>query len=166
LTNRDNQVVEFLSKCPCYSNTLKDIFYPSQRVANKRLKYLSDYGYLNRKRDHNCEHYFYYISREPKQKQHLNYIAKTYKWIKEQGYEVLYFAVQKKYDNVIPDMVCVLKQNDKIGTLAVEIELSNNNIERKIKQYESSEFKKILFVSKREIDSNKIEVINLDLKKI
>lgn len=163
MTNRDSKVVEFVTKCPCYSNTIQNIFYPSRTVSNRRLTILVDYGYLKRYREHTHEFYFYYAKRKPKQMKHSDYIARTYYWIIKQGYEVTEFCIQKRIENIIPDMLCILKQNNKVGELPIEIELGNSNIENKIRKYEKSKFKKLLFVSNKEVDSDIIDIINVKL---
>jgi len=167
ITDRDYDVVEFVSKCPCYSDTIQKLFYPSQRVANRRLTFLNDYLYLRRSRHGANDKYFYYTKREPKQKLHLDYIARAYCWVRENCYAIHDFEIQKEYGNLRPDMLLDIEKNGKRGLLAVEVELSNNNIARKIQKYEEcGKFKKLLLVSKADVSSKVIDVIKIDIKEL
>lgn len=169
ITDRDYKVVEFVSKLPCYSDTIQKIFFSntSQRVTNRRLTFLHDYLYLRRSRHGANDKYFYFTKREPKQKLHLDYIARTYLWIYQNGYKIHDFEVQKDYDKLIPDMVLQIEKDGKKGTLAVEVELSNNNIARKIKKYEDNgRFKKLLIFSNSDVSSNRIDIISKSIKEL
>jgi len=167
ITDRDYEVVEFVSKLPCYSDTIHKIFFSntSQRVANRRLAFLHDYLYLRRSRHGANDKYFYYTKREPVQKLHLDYIARAYNWVIQNGYRIHNFEVQKEYGNLRPDMLLEIEKNGKRGLLAVEVELSNNNVVRKIQKYEEyGKFKKLLLVSKADVSSKVIDIIKIDTK--
>jgi len=168
MTDRDYQVVEFIDKLPCYSDTIQQMFYPSQRVANRRLAFMYDYLYLRRVRHGANDKYFYFTKREPNFKTHLHYdvMARTYNWIVNNGYLVHSFDVQKQFGNLRPDLLMNIERNGKKGVLAVEVELSNNNVSKKIEKYEHSELRKLLLVSRSNFTSNKIDIIKLNLKEL
>lgn len=164
ITERDWKVVEFVSKIPCYSDTIKKLFYPSKCVANRRLTYLHDYLYIRRSRHGANDKYFYYIKREPSQKKHLDLLARTYLWLIKEGYKVEILTVQTQIGKIRPDMTVNLERNGKKVLLAVEIQRMFDS--EKIKKYEESDFKKVLYVSNRQITSSKIEIINLNIKEL
>lgn len=164
ITKRDWQVVEFVEKIPCYSDTLIKLFYSSVRNGYKRLAILSEDKYIKRIRHGANEKYFYYTKREPAQKKHLDLLAKTYLWLLKEGYTVDILTVQTQINNIRPDMTIELKRNGNKAILAVEIQRMFDS--EKIRKYEESEFQKLLYVSDKKLKSNKIEVINLDIKEL
>jgi hypothetical protein len=164
ITNRDWKVIEFVDKIPCYGDTLQKIFYPSPRVAYYRLSFLHDYLYIKRNRHGANDKYFYFTKRESAQKLHLDLLAKTYLWLINNKYTVDILTVQTQIGNLRPDMTINLERNGKKVYMAVELQRMFDS--EKIKKYEESEFKKLLYVSDKKITSNKIEVINLDIKEL
>lgn len=173
MTSRDLKVIEFVSKNPCRSDLIEKLFYPSYRVAMRRLQKIVDYGYLKRHRDNPNEKYFYYSGKLPKQKEHLNLAAKTILYAKSMGYDVVEFRREVKLDNIRPDAVLGLRQGDKYGVLLVEVERFNNSLKKKLDKYEKiykdkkyfSKFK-ILYISNYKIESTVIDIINIKFETI
>lgn len=175
LTDRDKKIMEFVQGCPADSDTICKLFFQGKRTCNERLRKLADYGYLKRFRKNVTENYVYYIKRKPIQIEHCNYVSKAYAWIKEQGYQVEKFKREVLMENIRMDMLCQIHDTVERGYLIVEVELSNNNINKKIMKYEDfylcrmykkyfDTMPKILYVSKRKVKSDIIEVINVKLK--
>jgi hypothetical protein len=168
MTARDQEIIEFLSKCPSSSGTINKIFFhgKSMRMTNKRLKFLYDYGHLKRIRETTWDNYFYYVQRKPVQLQHYDYIARAYFWILKQGYEVIGFDVQKQYGNIRPDLLADIRKDGRSGLLPVEIELNLYNLDHKVKLYESSGFEKLVLFSNRIKESKAIKIINRNIKEL
>ena len=168
MTDRDLNVIEFVSKNPCFSDTIQKLFYTSYRVAMRRLNKLTDYGYLKRYRESPNSKYFYYTKTRPKQFVHLDIAVKTILYAKSLGYEVLEFRREIKLDNIRPDAVLGLKMGCSTGVLLVEVERFNNSLKNKISKYEKiykekkyfSKFK-ILYISNYKIESDVIDIINI-----
>ena len=168
MTNRDSEVVSFVSANPCRSDVIQKIFYPSYRVAMRRLNKLTEYGYLKRWRESPNEKYFYYTKSRPKQLEHLNTAAKTILYAKSLGYEVVEFRREVKLDSIRPDAILGLKRGDKYGVLVVEVERFNNSLKKKLEKYEKiykdkkyfSKFK-ILYISNYTVTSQLIDIINI-----
>ena len=169
ITKHDERIIKFIETFPCYSDTIQMMFYKSQRAANRRLTYLYEYGCIKRSREHASKKYFYWSEkgkREPadKHKRHFDMIARAFIWVLRHDYNILDVKVQKKTDNVRPDLILHIEQNGKENILPIEVECSNN-IWNTIKKYEDSEFKKLLLFSKRtfnrEVDF--IEIVNVKL---
>ncbi|GEM_PF-3465746 len=177
LMERDNKIIEFLEMCPADSETINKLFFAGKRTCNERLRKLVDYGYLKRWRSNvNCN-YIYYIKRKPLQIEHCNYIAKSYLWIQEQGYKVERFRREVTIENVRADALAKINNNGKDGYLILEVELSNNNTNKKLMKYEdiylSRTYKKyfdvmpkLLYVSDHNIKSDILNVINIKMKEL
>ena len=175
MTNRDNQVYEFLQYHSCYTDTLCKLFYNNNKcISNRRLKWLTDYGYIKRTRDRNCEQFFYYTGKLTKQKKHMDYIAKIHLWLNKNNFTILSYSVQEKYNEVIPDLTLNIMQTDgKTGLLIAEVELSINNpnkLKSKYELYEKSGIKHILLFSKPHKDSilttPKMKITQIDIKEL
>jgi len=168
MTERDNVIIEFLSKCPSSSCTINKIFFTgkSMRMTNKRLKLLYDYGHIKRTRETNWDNYYYYVQKKPSQLLHYDYIARAYYWIIKQGYEILNFDIQKQYENIRPDLLAMIRKNNKDGLLPVEIEFNLYNLDHKVKLYENSQFEKLVLFSNKPRESRSITIINRSLKEL
>lgn len=169
MTERDLKIVDFISKCPCSSSTIQKIFFQgkSMRMANKRLYKLFNYGYIKRIRSNSWENYTYYLNRKPAQLMHSDCIARSYLWLLEHGYIIYDFEIQKQYDKVRPDLTADIERSGKRGLVAVEVELSNNDVKNKIKSYEQqSLFKSLILVSGKDQQSNLIKITNINIKEL
>lgn len=166
---RNMKVVEFVSKIPCYSDTIQKIFYSSRKSANEHLKKLFEDGYLKRDRKLASDKYFYYV--KPKtHKDHYDIMAKTYYWVLQNGYKILDCKVQQIINGLMPDLYLTISRNGEIGTLAVEIERSYSNIKATIRKYENKGFESVLLVShlqEKVIENDYIKVLyNINIKEL
>lgn len=169
MTERDLQIVDFVSKCPCNSDTIQKIFFAGKtmRMANKRLHKLFDYGYIQRTRNSSWENYTYYLGRKPAQLMHADCIARSYLWLLEHGYTIKNFEVQKQYGKARPDLTAEIERSNKSGIVAVEVELSNHDINKKVKAYEEQDlFKSLILVSNYTRSSELIKITNVKLKEL
>lgn len=168
LTERDLKVLEFIEYNPCRGDVIQKLFYPSTRVANRRLSLMNDYKYLNRYRENVNEHYFYYTGKRPKQIYHMDMTTRTMLWIIDKGYEIINFKREVKMNGIRPDAIAAIRKGDKTGILMIEIERFNNRLPKKIHLYEKeikskthfSTFK-ILYVCTREVKNDLINIINI-----
>lgn len=166
---RDMKVVDFITQFPCYSDTIQKIFYNSRSMAGEHLKKLYDDGYIKRDRKFAHERYFYYTNKRRSRKEHYDIIAKTYYWITQNDYEVLNVKVQNRQDSIEPDMIVEIKQGNKTGTIAVEIERATKNIPRTIQKYENKNYNSVLMISDLPTDYIKNEHIllyNINFKEL
>lgn len=177
LMDRDNQIIEFLNICPADSLTLQKIFFSTKRVCNERLKKLYEFEYIKRFRNNINSNYIYYVKRKPKQLNHCNYISKSYTWILEQGYNIEHFQREILLDNIRADAVYKIKDDCKSGFIITEVELSNNNTNKKVNKYEeffiTKQYKqyfnvmpKILYISNQNVNSDLLNIINLKLSDV
>ncbi len=141
---RDMKVIEFVSKIPCYTDTLCKIFYSSQRMTNHHLNILYKDGYIKRYRKFAHERYFYY-TKPKKHREHYDKIARTYYWFVQNGYKIIDFKVQENTNGVMPDLLLQVKQDDSIVDLPVEVE--HTNIKQTVKKYQKTDFDNLILVS-------------------
>lgn len=169
MTERDLKIVDFVSRCPCSSSTIQKIFFngKSMRMTNKRLHKLFEYGYLKRTRQSTWENYTYYENKKPAQLMHSDCIARSYLWLLEHGYFIHNYEVQKQYGKARPDLTADIERNGKRGLIAIEVELSNHDIYKKIKQYEEQDlFKSLILVSNYIRSSELIKITNVKLTEL
>ncbi len=171
ITERDLKALDFIGKCPCKSDIIQKLFYPSYSVTMYRLRAMLADGYINRYRGGVGQKYVYYTDKRPKQIEHMNMIAMSCLWLKNRGYRVLNFKREVRLDGVRPDAIIGIEKNGEYGVLMVEIERFNNTLVKKISLYEKiyKEKKyfntfKILYVCNKEVRSSIIDVINIKPK--
>ena len=168
LTDRDKKALEFISNNPCRSDVVARLFYPSYRVAMRRLNAMYDNGYCRRYRETPNNKYFYYVGKRPKHLEHFDLTARSILWMQSKGYDVLSFKREIKLDRVKPDAIAGIKKGDKTGILMIEIERFNNTLKKKIELYEKvlkeqkyfSSFK-ILYVCNKQVYSDIVSIINI-----
>lgn len=168
LTERDVKALEFIKNNPCRSDVLEKLFYPSYRVAMKRLSTLVDDGYCKRYRETPNHKYFYYCGKRPKHLEHFDLTARTIIWMKSKGYNVLNFKREVKLDGAKPDAIAGIEKDGRYGVLMIEVERFNNTLNKKISLYEKMYREKkyfntfkILYVCNKQVSSNLINVINI-----
>jgi DNA-binding Lrp family transcriptional regulator len=177
LQDRDNKIIDFLQLCPADSVTIQKLYFTGKRTCNERLKKLADYGYIKRWRSNVNSNYIYYVKRKPMQLEHCNYIAKSFLWIQNQGYQIEKFKREVNIEDVRADALAKINNKGKDGYLILEVELSNNNAGKKIMKYEdlylSRKYKKyfdvmpkLLYVTDQNIKSDILNVINVKLKEL
>lgn len=166
ITKRDKEVLEFIKNNPCKGDIIEKLFYPSYRVAMKRLNVMYEARYVKRYRSTPNDKYFYYIGTKPKQIEHMDLTARSILWIKSRGYNVISFKREVKLDGIRPDAIVGIEKGDKYGILMIEIERFNNSLKKKLGAYEKiykeqkyfNEFK-ILYVCNNRVTSDIFSII-------
>lgn len=128
ITERDYKVVEFLTTYKiATTDTIAELFYPSIRVAQNRLKTLTEQRLIRRERLAVNNQYTYFIKR-PKQFRHALAITDFYRELHSIAI-VSFFIIECDYHNIRPDAVFGYHFNgeDKLGIL--EVELSNKTFD-------------------------------------
>lgn len=166
ITKRDTEVLEFIKNNPCKSDIIEKLFYPSYRVAMKRLNTMYEEGYVKRYRPTPNDKYFYYIGTKPKQVEHMDLTARSILWIKSKGYNVVSFKREVKLEGIRPDAIAGIEKGGNCGILMIEIERFNNSLKKKLELYEKiykdkkyfSEFK-ILYVCNNRVTGKVLPII-------
>lgn len=142
---RDMEVLKFLDKFKvATTNTIAELFFPSLRMAQRRLSKLVDYGELKRHRDHFTFQYIYY-NEKPKQLRHRLILTDFYREIKRLGIEIVTFENEFAFfPDLRPDGFIAFRYERKNYIAFIETELSNKlNIEKYMNFYKSEEWRKV-----------------------
>lgn len=134
LTNRDFEVIDFLSTYKVASTTvIQYFFFPSLSACQKRLLKLINDKQIKRARDSVTNEYFYYI-KKPKQINHSLKVIELYMELSKK-FEIIHFKIEPKIGSIRPDAIFGYKENGrpKIGML--EVELSNKEFDCKKYEY-------------------------------
>lgn len=174
--NRDSEILDFLEICPSDSFTVQKLFFPSIRTAQRRLNKLYDAKLIKRYRSHVTDGYIYYLNKKPLQVEHTLYVSKLYVYFIQKGYKILKFKPTPVLGNIIPDAIAVLEINGEIKTYLVEVEISNNSISQKLKNYNEFYLRDcremlgckppILFVTDKKIPKTELEYEVIKLNQI
>ena len=171
ITDRDRKVIEFIEKFNCVStNTIYELFYPSLRVTQNRLKLMTDNKIIKRDRSHFTSQYYYYTDAKPKQVYHQILLAELYK---ELNKIVTIEAFIKEYciEDIRADALVVYSRNNKNYIAFVEVELSNTpDIQKYERLYKSGRYKSyfngvfplIYYVTDKTIPKTNLEVIKIN----
>ena len=173
LQERDQKIIEFLNEFKIAKvTTLQKLFFPSLRAAQMRLIKLHQAKILKRIRDPYSFEYMYFVNRKPVQIEHSLKISDT---IAEMSRIVDIAIMQSEYtiENIRADALIGYIYKEKKYVAFLEVELSYNNLKKKIDKYEklyASEkwknyfpnFPKLILVTNRKIEKSKnIESIKI-----
>lgn len=125
LMNRDQNIISLLNTVKVLdTSTITNLFFNgSLRSCQKRLSILNECGYIKRFRDNVWSQYIYYIGHKPKQWSHDMYVGKLLSYLKQHDIEVMKVKGSSKIGNIITDSIIVIRINNTIKFLLVEIEL-------------------------------------------
>lgn len=162
ITNRDKEVINFIDSFKvATTQTIADLFYPNVKIAQRRLRILTDHKQLKRDREHFTSQYYYYIAK-PKQIRHCLLLTQFYsKASKLMSIE--YFDNEFSYfEEIRPDgfMAGVYKEKNEI--YFVEVEISNTpDVEKYEKLYLSGrwnifpKFPTVIFITDKKVRVSK-----------
>lgn len=137
MTDRDSQVVDFISKYKlCTSNHIYKIYFSQvdQTVCKRRLKYLAEYGYIQREK-YNGNNYIYYSDNKVATRlvAHDLLITDFVVRLIEEGYEILEFKKSFNFGDVIPDAYIQISKDNKVKNILLEVQLSKHDCLSKYK---------------------------------
>jgi len=128
ITNRDLDVIDFLDRYRIASTTtLEHFFFPSKRVAQRRLKILADANYLKRSKEAFYSDYYYYL-KKPKQLKHSLLITDFYREFSKYV-DMQHFEREKKIGSIIPDGLIGYIENSIKKVAILEVEISNKGFD-------------------------------------
>ncbi|MTI65137.1 MAG: hypothetical protein FH753_00855 [Firmicutes bacterium] len=141
ITTRDQEVIKFIEKFKvAKTSTLTELFYPSTRVAQRRLAKIVEHRLLNRSRAYVSTEYMYYINRKPKQLRHKLILSNFYGELSKM-FSLIGFNVEQTFSDLRADGFAGFKLNkdDDTSFLAfIEVEISNN-------KFNTEKYKKFLY---------------------
>lgn len=143
VTERDKKVLNFIEKFNvATTDTIQELFYPSIRVAQHRLKLMYDNKLLKRERDHFTAQYIYYI-RKPKQLRHDLLLTDFYREMNRLT-DIELFEKEFTIDNVRPDGLIAYRYKGKSYIACIEVQIANIalDVEKYEKLFKSGKYKK------------------------
>lgn len=171
VTARDRKVIDFISEFNVATTSIiQELFYPSIRVAQNRLKLMYDNKILKRDREHISNQYYYYINRKPKQIYHNILLVKFYKELKKLV-EVKIFDKEFEVGKLRSDGFVGYRINNKNYIAFIEVELSNRpDVKKYEKLYRSREYKNvfngvfplIIYITNKNIPNTNLKVIKVN----
>lgn len=174
LTDRDNQIIEFLTnyKCSTTSTISKLFFNNSLRPCNRRLKNLREHGFIKSSQEYVSTEKVHYINKKPSQLKH-SCICSEFACMMKLNNNILKEKIEYKIGSVRADLLMI---TDKPEIYLIEIcNTKPFDLNKYIKLKNSLEWKKvfpifptILVISNKEIKSSrelKIVKYDLDLNK-
>lgn len=140
---RDLQAVEFLEEYKVAStSTLCEVFYPSLRVCQRRLKALHDGGYINHCQvDIRSEQIHY--TKKPKFIKHPLLVTEFYRELHKAA-DIAHFKIEVSLGDIRPDAIfgyTIIGKN-YIGLLEVELSHKGLDLDKYEKFYNSGDYKK------------------------
>lgn len=142
MQERDLKILEFMTVCRvCTRRQVQELLFPNvhENIPLRRLKKLSDEGYINREMfniEGTKNMYVYYLDKRPKKRliTHDLYITDFLIKLIKNGYEILEFKKSPKIGNIIPDAYLKIRKNKRIKRILLEVQISPNDCLSKYKE--------------------------------
>lgn len=142
MQERDLKILSFLTMCRiCTRKQVQELLFPDvhENIPLRRLKKLSDEGYINRKMfnvEGTKNMYVYYLDKQPKKKliTHDLYITDFLVKLIKNEYEILDFKKSPQIGNIIPDAYLKIRKNKRIKRILLEVQISPNDCLSKYKE--------------------------------
>lgn len=171
VTNRDRKVIDFINEMNCVSTrTIYELFYPSLRVTQNRLKLMADNKVVKRDRDNITNQYYYYMDIKPKQIHHNILLSNFYNELRKIA-KIEAFKKEFTIADIRPDGLAVYTINKQSYIACIEVELSNKpDVEKYEKLYSSGKYKSyfggvfplIIFITDKMMPDTKLKVVSVN----
>jgi DNA-binding Lrp family transcriptional regulator len=126
ITKRDQEVLDFIDKFNvAYSSQIQRLFYPSQCVANRRLKEMVELKQVKRERA-NINYQYVYYAKKNNLFAHNLIVTEFYCRLIEEGFEIDEFLPAHMIHGIIPDAYVKAGYGDYTHHFFVEVHRSNN----------------------------------------
>lgn len=173
LQERDYNIIQFLKDFKvATTSTIADIFFNSSiRPTQRRLKFLTEHGYIRAYQENIITQKVYYIKRKPAQIKHSLILSSFIAELKKNNIDIIKYKVSYKLENIIADCFLALKINNKNYIYFVEVE---NTKKLDVKKYEdlyySRKYKSVLPIfpsilvisNKQHTQHNKLDIKLID----
>lgn len=142
MQERDLKILSFLTMCRiCTRKQVQELLFPDvhENIPLRRLKKLSDEGYINREMfniEGTKNMYVYYLDKRPKKRliTHDLYITDFLVKLIKNEYEILDFKKSPQIGNIIPDAYLKIRKNKRIKRILLEVQISPNDCLSKYKE--------------------------------
>lgn len=169
VTERDKKVIGFIEEFKvATTDTIHELFYPSLKVAQRRLRLLTENNLLKRDRDHFTAQYYYYINKS-RQLRHSLLLTDFYRELNKRV-KIKLFRKEFPIEDIRPDGLVIYEVEDKNYIACVEVELSNTpDIGKYERLYKGEAYKKyfngvfplIYYVTNKDIPTTTLKVIKI-----
>lgn len=179
MTERDMKVVEFIKKYKlCTGTQIYKVFFNNvaPTVCNRRLKYLYEYGYIERQK-FNGNNYIYFEGKKPAARiiQHDLLITDFILKLLNEGYEIVDFKKSFVLGDIISDAYIRIKKDNMLKNILLEVQLGTHdciskykNIKRLVLDNTNWDVMPRLVVvgevTQKEIKGLKISYLNLNME--
>ena len=127
ITKRDAQAIKYTEQYKVARTSTLAMFYPSYRVAARRLTAIAEAGELKRERDGWSNEYIYYL-KKPKQMRHALTVTDFYREFAKQA-EIVKFVLEPELGGIRPDAAIGFTVGGKSRLALLEVELSNKGFD-------------------------------------
>ncbi|MPM09427.1 hypothetical protein SDC9_55744 [bioreactor metagenome] len=171
LTERDNQIIEFLTQYKCATtSTISDLFFNgSRRPTTRRLKHLKEHGFIKSSQEYVSIEQVHYINKKPTQLKH-SCICSEFACKMKLENNIIKEKVEFKLCNIRADLLLITDQ-PKIYF----VEICNTkpfDVNKYIRLKKSMEWKKvfpvfpdIIVISNKKVNTtNELNIIKYNLK--
>ena len=171
LTERDNQIIEFLTQYKCATtSTISDLFFNgSRRPTTRRLKHLKEHGFIKSSQEYVSVEQVHYINKKPTQLKHSCICSEFVSKMKLEN-NIIKEKVEFKIGNIRSDLL-LITDTPKIYF----VEVCNTkpfDVNKYIKLKKSMEWKKvfpvfpdIIVISDKKVNTtNELNIIKYNLK--
>jgi hypothetical protein len=138
-------VITFLEKHKAAkTSALAELFYPSLRVAQRRLETLTKHQAINREQPLYTREFVYYLKKSSQLRHHM-ILSEFYCKLSEVA-EIHNFIVEPSLSNIRPDALTAFTYQGKAHIAFVEVEISNKGFDMaKYERFYASEDYKSYF---------------------
>lgn len=168
--DKEKQVLEFIEKFKvATTDTLAELFYPSLRYAQQRLKKMHDSKLIKRDRDHFTSQYYYFTQR-PKQLRHSLLLTNFYRELNRIA-NIEFFDNEFVIEHVRADALVAYSLQGKGYVAFIEVQIANMplDIGKYEKLYRAELYKKyfpvfplIIAITDKNISKSDLKVIKVN----
>lgn len=170
ITKRDIRAIEFIEKFKvATTDTIAELFYPNTKIAQRRLKIITDNKLLKREREHFTAQYYYYI-RKSNQLKHSLLLTDFYRELNKIA-TIEHFDSEFIVGDLRSDGLVVYKINGTAYVAFVEVQISNTSIDiaKYEKLHKSAKYKNffpvfplIIAITNKNIPDTNLKVIQIN----
>jgi len=171
VTDRDKRAIQFIADYKiATTQTISDLFYPCLRVAQIRLKLLSENKHLKRDRDDYTSQFYYYLNK-PKQIRHSLLITDFYREFSKVAI-IEMFKIEFVIEDIRADAFIAYEINGKKDIAFLEVQVSNTpldvdkyeklNKSGKLKKYNFPKFPTLFALTNKTIPKTNLKVIKIN----
>lgn len=171
LTERDNQIIEFLSIYKCATtSTISNLFFNgSRRPTTRRLKHLKEHGFIKSSQEYISVEQVHYINKKPTQLKHACICSEFVSKMKLEN-NIIKEKVEFKIGNIRSDLLLITDTPKIYFVEACNTKPFDTN--KYIRLKKSMEWKKlfpvfpdIIVISDKKVNtSNELNIIKYNLK--